>query len=189
MERDRLAKEEAEIQGQVTFLVGEFHTAQTAGDSAAQEEAKKQGSAAATRLKAVQDEIHANEVMLAEMEAAGQTADDATDVADQQLEDSKLEVTRLRQMQTRAALARATTQSLKDATSSNGDGTKATLGDARSKIETDYAGAIGEAHVVGHSAAAGAIAVKAKMHQKAGNDLFAAALAAGKQDSVPQPVS
>lgn len=177
LRRDHLVAEEAQIQSELNYLVRKVTEA--GDDTPATQELKTSGAMTATKLRAKQDEIHTLDTLIAQMETAAEQARKAQTAADFQLQQTTQEAERLRNLKVQAALAKSVTEATMglDTDATNG---MATMDDARSKIEADYADAIGHQQVAAHSAAGQHIETQVGMMQQAGADLFAEALAAAK---------
>jgi phage shock protein A len=184
-QHEALTKQESELQSQVAYLVTKYGEQMSAGDTAGAAATKAQGAAIATQLSAKQNELHACEALIANMQEAVATADTAAAASDQALQDAQTEAARLRSLKVQASMARATTAALTDLTTATGNGATATLEDARGKIEGDYADAMGMQTVLDHSGAAQSLKLQVEMHKTAGADLFDQAVAAAKPAAQP----
>lgn len=185
LEHARLEQEEEALKAKVVFLVGRYQQQTAAGDITGASTTKNQGASIATALTSKQNELHANEALMANLAEAVKTADAASDSSEQQFQDAENESARLKSLQVQASLAKATTAAISGLTTPDADDTTATMADARSKIEGDYAEAIGMQQVVSRSAAAEAISLDVEMHQAAGASLFDEAVA---KASAPPPL-
>jgi hypothetical protein len=174
---DQLVARAGDLRGLIETAGREYTRLKDAGQTDKAQNFYNKGAALSSELAGVVNEIKTTSKLLAEAKAAAESARQSAAAADQQLTVDRQHAQSLAIRQQQAALARATSASVRALNEAATGSAGSPYGSAAARIDREFAEAMGEKDIMSNSGVAQEAELRALAAQQAGAGLFEQVLA------------